>query len=757
MDSAARDGDGRLKGSGATLHRVRRRFVSVVLILLATALCVLRPAPAAAATEARVAVGYDGYVLPGHSFPVRVEVTSDRLLRGRIEVTARVQNGPAESVTVEVPIEVPGGGAKLFTVVVPALPVSPGTTVQVSTQVRTGDKAPLATDISTARSADDRELVGVLPALAAGDLPKQVSLPMELGVAQLFALDPAALELGPGVIEPLGSIATTARDLSELTPRARRALLAWLEQGGTLLIDEAQGVQLAALPTEWQPTDDGVGTAGYGLVELTGGALAAGRWADVILPTPNRVVYDPRFFGGGFFGDVGNDIARDAGLRIPHLGWLLGALALYALVVGPVIGIVLNRRGQAELAWVAIPLAAVIFTTGMYAAAAGRRSSAKLAHSSVVAMSPAGETATSFIGLAARKRDEFSVGLPEGAWRARQNTSDFGGTGSGARTRLTGDGASVEMELSAGQFAVARLDGPTSTDAGLVVTASSDANGSATGVVRNSSSKELEEVAVFVGVRGVNVGRLAAGEEQAWSIQEVAPPGDLFMPAEARVWAAGRAIFDGRPRRGDSVVSLATWQAATPAAANMRPNGVAVAVGWSRKIDLRVSVDGSNRKPVGRTAVMATAPVEAAGAVTDLSSRGELVRPSPFGFGDGGCSGGLVCVVRLVLPAGASSTGLVASLPGGAEMWDGSSWVSVTPTGGGIGAPPAVGVRPVPLPAPPGQTATIFSEEGHTVSSGLTSDFAVPATAVRNRRIYVRLLHANAELAAGLLSLKVAL
>ena len=59
---------------------------------------------------------------------------------------------------------------------------------------------------------------------------------------------------------------------------------------------------------------------------------------------------------------VANSLAGDAGLRLPRLTILLGFLGLYIVVVGPITALVLRRRRRPEMAWVAVPTLALLFT-----------------------------------------------------------------------------------------------------------------------------------------------------------------------------------------------------------------------------------------------------------------------------------------------------------------------------------------------------------------------------------------------------------
>jgi hypothetical protein len=69
--------------------------------------------PAAADTVLAVEPGYAGSYAVGWPVPVRVQVTADRLIRGRLEVEM------AGGAPVALPVEVPGGSQKQFVVVVP--------------------------------------------------------------------------------------------------------------------------------------------------------------------------------------------------------------------------------------------------------------------------------------------------------------------------------------------------------------------------------------------------------------------------------------------------------------------------------------------------------------------------------------------------------------------------------------------------------------------------------------------------------------
>ena len=330
----------------------RRRLGPAALAVLAIvpALLLVGPAagPASAATSLKVIGAYDGSYVPGRPMAVRVQVTADRLVRGRLEVVA------AGSTPVGIPVEVPGGSTKEFLLVVP-----PWQSFQfdgaIGVQARLRDgSTDIAAGDGVLQSSSGQELVALLPAALGGRaVPGPAPLAIDAGTARFTAIGPAELAQAPGSLGPVSTIAAAADELTRLPPTTRAAVLSWVEQGGHLLVDADRGQTVEGLPAAWQPGSDGRSPAGRGEVRLTAGAIAAGQWPGLVEPTGWGVTGDPGIrFGNGF---VGQALANQAGFRVPRLGWLVAFLVLYVLMAGPVVFLVVRRRGHPELAWVAVP------------------------------------------------------------------------------------------------------------------------------------------------------------------------------------------------------------------------------------------------------------------------------------------------------------------------------------------------------------------------------------------------------------------
>lgn len=720
--------------------------VSCVLLLAGLSLTVTAP-PAPAASSLKVEAGYGGFILPGRSFPVRVEARTDRLVRGRVEVIARSDNGPGDSVAVHLPVEVPGGGAKSFVVVVPPIATFPGASIGVDARLVERDGGSLIAESGRVRtrSADDRELVGLLPQAAGAKLPATVPLAIDAGVAEFFAVDAILLDLAPGSLEPLGTLVAGAGEVGRFTPPVLRRVLGWLERGGTLLVDAPTGSVIEGIPEEWQPGAGGTSPAGLGQIRVVPGLAAGGSWEGVIFPTPSRARSDPRFggFGGGM--PVGNSLADDAGLRVPQLRWLLGFLLAYTAIVGPVLGIVLNRKKRSELAWILVPLAAVVFAGGSYTVARGLREGTRLAHGSVIELSPAGASATSFVGVAARDRQTTEVGLGDESWEAGRSASGFDGR-QRSDIEMTESGPQAELRLSAGQFAVASIRAPIPSPGEIQVTATSSEDGVVEGTVRNDLDTALDEVLVLAGPNGMNVGRLEPGEEREWTTRPLGLQDHQEFPIpEMSLWRDASGQFG--PPDPESPVKFSVWQSAVPGG-GIRPAGLATAVGWTRDARLPIRIDGRERSAKGSTAITTSVAVVPRGRVTDMTVRGEMLRSGFEGFG-AEAGGSLGRVARFALPSGSPLTrDLVASVPafaGGVEVWDGGAWVSTN--GGPPASGPAEGVvagrvpsdvrgRPgpaiaVPAPIPP-------EAMGPMGPQGPVLQIAVPRSAVVAGSVFVR-------------------
>ena len=698
---------------------MRRRHGGCWWALVATAVLPFAVAPlawvspASAETTLQVDAGYAGSFVVGQEVPVRVRVSADRLMRGTLEVGI----GSIENATpVAMPVEVPGGSQKEFLIVAPS-GIDPAQSPDVVARLLQGDQI-VASGHMTVRAAVDTEIVGLLPgALRGRPVPGPAPLAVDAGTARFAAIGEGDLEQAPASLGPLSSLVADVDEIGRLAPGARAGVLRWMENGGRLLVDSARGQIVSGLPDAWQPGARGRAAAGLGEVVATGGAVAAGRWSGLVEPSGRGTV------SAMFRGEVplAGTLAADAGLRTPEIGWLVGFLAAYVVVVGPVVFFAVRRRGRPELAWVAVPLVALLFTSGSWAVGRNLRKATQLVHASVLTTGAGGPVATSYVGVFSRSGETARIGFPSG-W----STGTFADVGGAARPSLvtqTADGPEARLALDTGQFGMVQATGPAAGDGagGLQVSATSDAGGRVTGSVRNSTPFRLDGVALFVGSDAVSVGELGPGEESPFSVLTGQARFDGGNP-EFMVWGG---LGMGTP---DGLADFGLWQAAqsTGGVNQLTPDSV-VAAGWTRDFVPDVRVGGRNARPEGRTLVLSRAEVRLpATGPTTTAARRDIVR-DPFGnrFARPAGTG---AVVRFVFPDGADTSNLtMTNLFGSGEIWHDGAWRAASCEGGNCQAPNIKDGCPPGVPCP-------VAPQRFPGAARLN----VPAAAVRDGVAYVR-------------------
>jgi hypothetical protein len=670
-------------------ERWPRRRLGLAALAVIPVFLVLGPAagPAFAATSLGVTGAYDGSYVPGRPMAVRVQVTADRLVRGRLEVNT------AGGTPVALPIEVPGGSSKEFLVVLPAwLSFRFDGAVGVQARLRDGS-TDLATGEAVLQSSTGQELVGLLPgALGGRPVPGAAPLAVDAGTARFAAIGPADLAQAPDSLGPVSTIAAAADELARLPPATRTALLAWVEQGGHLLVDADRGQVVEGLPGPWQPGQDGRSPAGRGEIRLTAGAVAAGQWPGLVEPTGWAVTGDPAArLGNGF---VGQSLANEAGLRVPRLGWLVAFLVLYVLVAGPVVFLVVRRRGHPELAWVAVPLVAVMFTAGSYVGGRGLRDTTRQVDTSIVTTGVSGATAATWTGVFSSGGQTSRVRFGPG-W-APGGESDMASSNSLSAVTITPDGSEGSLPLDAGQFGIVPAAGPVAAKGVLEVSAVAHAAGEASGKVKNGTEWALDDVAVFVGTGGTLVGRLQPGEERDWKV--VGTQADFLrgdMAVDVDVWGG----FDAFSPGPDSVIDMSLWQTAGALRGQeFRGPGEVVAAGWTRSFAPPVAVDGRDSGAGGRALVLGRNRVDVPADSGALDIRREVVRAPDFRggndapfvvrfvTGDADRGGRAPDLSRLIMRAPAPQM----------EVWQEGTWHPLSPQ---VGAGGNGGAAVFPIPA----------------------------------------------------------
>ncbi|HAP76149.1 MAG TPA: hypothetical protein DCR14_08715 [Acidimicrobiaceae bacterium] len=624
------------------------------------------PVAHADAPTMSVEVGVQSWADPGDHVVVRATVEADELFDGSVEVVSRT------GAVVISDVQVAGGTSKTVMLVAPTGYDS----LELDVRLYDGDELVVRRSV-TLKPAEQVEIVGVLPALRtrAGELPETINLIGDTGKAVFDELTSEHLSLGAASLDVYDTIAATTADLRSLTDAQRSSLLAWVNRGGRLLLDDSG--DLSALPTEWQPGRAGYALAGRGEVRLVDGAASQQSWAGIIQPSGSATSeYGEQFFGGEVFGAVEEDLARRAGIELPSLLPLMVPLLVYWALASIGVYVLLRVMRRLTLAWVAIPVLAAITAAGVLVYGNEWRATGKPAVSTFVEGYPGGSEAIASVLLFSRDGGTSTMTFPAGWQSDSEVASQFGLPVSAIAPTVVprGDSSTLRVRLDAGQVTTANLTGP-STASPLAVTASLR-DGDVVGEVRNEGAIPLRDVAVF-GPGGADfIGDLQPGQTAEYSFD--ADPLPVGFSLADRVW---RSAAD--PRAGDDdLVEFGIWSNAASTRV-LYPSGMVRAAAWTDLLPAPVGADVTSV-----TVVNTLTHIEAAtGPLPEGVARWSVVR-SPFTrFGNGLDDQ----VYRYLLPPGALGP-LVVETPAEldrVEFWSGSGWVRVDVEGRVAAVPPA--------------------------------------------------------------------
>ncbi len=604
------------------------RAALAVIVLLA-----LLAAPASAQDSdsdeipIEVTVGTGGYVAAKAPIPVRVRISSDRLIAGELEVMTRFNDSQQRTVR---PVEIPGGSVKEFVVLAPN-DVWSSPTITVS--LREGGET-----LTSKRVRPDRdpaaELIGVMPDLAeSADIPARLDLAMQERLsARTATMSLDLLDLGLPGLAGLDSILALESDVAGLAEQQRATLLHWVASGGVLLVDAAPGGELRSWPAEAQPGPLGWQRVGQGSVHLTDSALRDGRVQDVLqLTTTSNAAEEGHLSGANHFNiwtSITMTLAQGAGFRLPDEGKLLRVLLLYALLLGPITALILRRIGRRTLAWITVPVLAVVFTAVIYGQGEDLRQSTGASHSTVLEVTPYGTVGSTNLLVGSRRGGPASVVAPA-SWTATgladESEMFFGFEGRARDLPITSirAGASdtaIDMDLGPGEFRGLQLTGPVAGPPQIAIDAESGEAGAVSATVTNNLDVALHEVAVFVEDHVEVIEQLPAGAEATVEFDNVMG-GVEWRDVDEDVWSELREDEFGmgfdprfgpggeRAEREIPTVDASLWVDYHYAAGfNLRTPGEVTVVGWTSDLILPLRhsggpVDAGTTVVVGRDVV----------------------------------------------------------------------------------------------------------------------------------------------------------
>ncbi len=306
-----------------------------------------------------VSVGLQGYAHPDEPVPVVVDITSEELIVGRLDVAAGGE-------TQRTAVEIPANSAKQYVVYGSA----PGDRRNVTVSlIRVVDGEDEVLDRTSERLVlpSGELLVGLLGRdELTTTLRSSASSPLGTEVVPL-SIDAASLARGGG---PLAYLVVDTAAFSDLDEATIDAIGAWVRRGGRLIGATAALDRISAVGggdvLDRTPAEITRYSEGELIAVAEPGGLDVDEWSALLRDTPplGLVRTDP-----GFRPATGSLVAAATAGReasVPALPWLLIGIALFIVLVGPANFLLLRRIGKPEWAWATVPVLSVVFVAGFW-------------------------------------------------------------------------------------------------------------------------------------------------------------------------------------------------------------------------------------------------------------------------------------------------------------------------------------------------------------------------------------------------------
>jgi len=379
-----------------------------------------------------IQAGANGWVAPSEPLPIRVTLSSDLLLVGRLEA---VVGGVASSQAVEIP----AGGVKDYMIQAGA----PGTRRQIRVELISevgGEETVLKSEQVSIRVPADDLVVAVIdaePWESAIRSAQPTPVEQELQLVRLDVVDVATLN------SAVSYLVVPTEAMAEISAEAIDAIRFWVERGGRLIGSAANVGRVA------DPSGGGAfiaaGAVGMnlGAGEVTAvndfDALDASAWGDLLrsVPQPGIVRIQEQ---GGPSSLVGAALAGRSA-TVPALPWLLAGILLFVVLVGPVNFIVLRAFGRPEWAWLTVPVLSAVFVAGFWTVGRSQLQPFTVTHTSVVVESSRGTVGRSAFVLQVESGGEHELSMETGWNPEGQNypgvTPGVVAAGADGRTAIT--------------------------------------------------------------------------------------------------------------------------------------------------------------------------------------------------------------------------------------------------------------------------------------------------------------------------------
>lgn len=605
--------------------------------------------PRAAAQQSaitfEVTPAFEGNYAPDRWLPLFI-VLRNQGPAARVEVTAAPPLARARNLAA---VDVPGGGEVALTLYV-AMDRSARELILGATS---GGTSVGEQRVPVRPREGERMLALVAPQ------PFTLALPRRQELAALpflpFARTPAQLPDHPAGLSSLALVVLGALPANGLAPGQLAALHAWVRAGGHLVIGGGPDVTatVAALPPELRAAEPGGSVAldpapleayagiappaqlpGIALSPtpdaLTFGPAAAPLWAaravgagrvtqlafDPGLPALadwpgapvlwDRLLVPPRVYtalGADMNADgiqaqtLSSALANLPPINLPNATPLFVLLAVYAVLIGPGLALLLRRLDRQALGWLVLPAVALGFTAIAGGLAVASRADQRLASQITLVEQVDATTARAraSLGILSPRDERYSVGMDAGgaARPLLQGAAGFGAINSAAGT-LGQDSAPLELGVDAWELQGAQAEALIPLPA-LDAELRLGADG-IVATVNNTTGRPLQDVTVVYAGRAVNLGDLAPGASRSANWPPPPPPGaeSPGLTAPLSVVVLGDALQAGRTPGSAPERRVLVQEALLNAAAAAGPEGEGLeplALAWLADSPLGLSLD----------------------------------------------------------------------------------------------------------------------------------------------------------------------
>lgn len=403
---------------------------------------------------------------------------------------------------------------------------------------------------------------------------------------------------------------------------------AWLLEGGRpLLVEATAGRGMVMLATFDWAQDAVAGWSGF--TDLLRQALVRITYGNV--SNPASVGPAIAKFGGSSLsiamrgGSLSQPLANIPALDLPAW-WLIGALVfVYVMLVGPVNYFVLRAVGRRALAWVTIPVIALVASAGAYGTSVATKGTAVLANEvSVVHVEPGSSRAylEQYTGIMAPTRGDYQVGISAnrmlispiyyysanvadpnfGAMRVDTVNSDIALPG---MTAFTLRGFAYEGMLA---------NAPDLSGQAQMV------GGQIKGTVHNASGLEFTDGVVISGTSYQKLSGLRSGGSAEFSLAPASGTAFGGPPLMMTIYPSNYQ-FNGMPPNNSSDVER-EMETRSAVIATLIPNAYGglpaspepLVVLWTKQPFQSVTVNGAHPRTYTESAVVLSLPIQTIGA-----------------------------------------------------------------------------------------------------------------------------------------------